>query len=98
MDSSDSEDADDLFNEIKTNGSSSTAAKNGNGKHDSSDSKMEDEFDSLMENSNTSKVIIFWNTWIAKEMIHNNSFISVFKKFHIYDSIEISKCKKEVIP
>merc|ERR1739844_517636 len=41
MDSSDSEDADDLFNEIKTtNGSSNGAAKNGNGKHDSSDSKM----------------------------------------------------------
>ena len=57
----DSEDADDLFNEIKTtNGSSNGAAKNGNGKHDSSDSKMDDEFDSLMDHSNASSVIIIF--------------------------------------
>ena len=61
IDTSDSEDADDLFNEIKTtNGSSNGAAKNGNGKHDSSDSKMDDEFDSLMDHSNASSVIIIF--------------------------------------
>ena len=49
-----SEDADDLYNEIKSNGKASengSALKNGNGKHDSSDSKMDDEFDSLIDNS-----------------------------------------------
>ena len=60
MDSeSDSEDADDLFNEIKTTNGNG-AAKNGNGKHDSSDSKMDDEFDSILENSNASKVNNFF--------------------------------------
>merc|ERR1719210_1277670 len=52
FDSSESEDADDLFNELKSsNGKKENGATNGNGKHDSSDSKMDDDFDSLIETS-----------------------------------------------